>query len=156
MSKEHSALWQKGMGPWRPQATIQSLPGGPPISPFTGPSTQKLQQTPAHPSKSGSGNPGREEVELASNRGCKAASHAHCTGWHQEIKLPRHGLQQRSTASKAGRTDGQYVSQGGGGVRNRRRAGQHRTDTVRVGTRVTPGRPGSGHHRGHRSGRARH
>lgn len=96
-------------------AIQQSLPGCSPISPFSeqGPSTQKLQQAPTHPSKSGSGNPGREEVKLASNRGRKAASHAHCTGWHQEIKLPRHGLQQRSTPGKAGGTDGQCVNWGG-------------------------------------------
>lgn len=77
-----------------------------------------------HPSKSGSGNPSREEVKLASDRGCKAASHAHCTGWHQEIKLPRHGLQQRSKAGKAGGTDRQTVCKSGWmGVRNYKRTG---------------------------------
>lgn len=55
---------------------------------------------PKPPSKSCLGNRDREEVQLASNTGCKAASHAHRTGRHQEVKLPRHGLQQRSTRDK--------------------------------------------------------
>lgn len=84
--------------PWMP--THQSLGEHHPFHP-------RAVKAPSSPFRSGSGNPGREEVKLASNRGCKAASHAHCAGWHQEIKLPRHGLQQRSTQDQEGGGVGQ-------------------------------------------------
>ena len=42
----------------------------------------------------------REEVKLASDGGCEAAAHAHSAGRHQEVKLPRHGLQQRSAGTR--------------------------------------------------------
>lgn len=76
---------------------------------------------PNSPSKSCSGNRGREEVGLASDRGRKAASHAHCAGRHQEIKPPRHCLQQRSTRNEeggGGAGGSAYVRKmgGGGGV----------------------------------------
>lgn len=103
---------------------LKSLSGCPPISPFSEhwPLNPKATADTNHPSKSGSGNQGREEVKLASIRGCKVASHAHCTGWHQEIKLPRHGLQQRSTTGKAGGRGGQtgLCNQGGWGQHRRK------------------------------------
>lgn len=91
---------EKSAGAWSPGPVIQghTLKAHPPV-----PSAS----TPLHPKACGnrsnpSGHRGREEVGLASDRGCKAASHAHRAGRHQEIKLPRHSLQQRSSRTGRG------------------------------------------------------
>ena len=76
---------------------------GPPPSPF-----REQPPPPLHPKAYESTPPhthpqanwDREEVKLASDRGCEAAAHAHSAGRHQEVKLPRHGLQQRSARTR--------------------------------------------------------
>ena len=99
--KEHTALWFKKMSdsgcdsgslPERP--TSIPLPRAVPHPQ----STPKLMRAP--PSTTPQANWDREEVKLASDRGCEAAAHAHSAGRHQEVKLPRHGLQQRSAGTR--------------------------------------------------------
>lgn len=81
----------------------QGLKAHPPVPSVSTPFHPKAVAATQTPLPSHAQETGGEEVGLASDRGCKAASHAHCAGRHHEVKLPRHGLQQRSARDKEGR-----------------------------------------------------
>lgn len=97
------------------------------------PSTPKLVAATRTAFESCSGHPDGEEVGLASNGGCKAAPHAHRAGRRQEVKLPGHGLQQRSRPDREGRALGRRAVRGrwGGGPGTTKGQGQHRREPWR-------------------------
>lgn len=99
--KEHTALWFKKVNDSGcDSGSVLERPTPIPLPrsvPHPHP-TPKLMRAP--PSTTPQANWDREEVKLASDGGCEAAAHAHSAGRHQEVKLPRHGLQQRSAGTR--------------------------------------------------------